>query len=129
MSLIAFVFPGQGSQTVGMGKDLFEKFDSAKKIYAQADELMEMHLSKISFEGPSEILKETQITQPALFVQPISGNIGKASSLGANPRNKQKMVGYNFPDTGKHFGTGSTNYVHHIVFVAPFLRLLQYPFE
>ena len=68
MSLIAFVFPGQGSQTVGMGKDLFEKFDFAKKIYAQADEIMEMHLSKISFEGPSEILKETQITQPALFV-------------------------------------------------------------
>ncbi len=68
MNSVAFVFPGQGSQSVGMGKDLFEKFDAAKKIYEQADDIMEMPLSKISFEGPSEILKETQITQPALFV-------------------------------------------------------------
>jgi [acyl-carrier-protein] S-malonyltransferase len=68
MNPIAFVFPGQGSQSVGMGKDLFEKFDIAKSIYKQADDIMEMHISKISFEGPAEILKETQITQPALFV-------------------------------------------------------------
>jgi [acyl-carrier-protein] S-malonyltransferase len=68
MSSIAFVFPGQGSQSVGMGKDLYNKFDIAKNIYKQADEIMELPLSKISFEGPSELLKETQITQPALFV-------------------------------------------------------------
>jgi [acyl-carrier-protein] S-malonyltransferase len=68
MSSIAFVFPGQGSQSVGMGKDLYDKFDIAKNIYKQADEIMELPLSKISFESPSELLKETQITQPALFV-------------------------------------------------------------
>ena len=68
MSGIAFVFPGQGSQAVGMGKDLFEKYDEVKDVYQNADEIMEMHLSKISFEGPSELLKETHITQPALFV-------------------------------------------------------------
>lgn len=68
MSKTAFVFPGQGSQAVGMGKDLYEKFDLAKKIYDRADEIMEMPLSKISFEGPSELLMQTHITQPALFV-------------------------------------------------------------
>ena len=68
MSKIAFVFPGQGSQTVGMGKDLFDNFDLAKEIYKKADEIMEMPLSTISFEGPADILTQTHITQPALFV-------------------------------------------------------------
>ena len=68
MSRIAFVFPGQGSQTVGMGKDLYDEFEIAKEIYSAADDIMGMHLSAISFDGPAEILTQTHITQPALFV-------------------------------------------------------------
>ncbi len=68
MTRTAFVFPGQGSQAVGMGKDLYENFETAREIYARADEIMEMPLSTISFEGPSELLTQTHITQPALFV-------------------------------------------------------------
>lgn len=68
MSKTAFIFPGQGSQIVGMGKDLYDKFDLAKEIYTRADEIMEMPLSKISFEGPADLLTQTHITQPALFV-------------------------------------------------------------
>ncbi|MBS1491866.1 MAG: ACP S-malonyltransferase [Bacteroidetes bacterium] len=68
MSKIAFIFPGQGSQAVGMGKDLFEKHALANELYHKADEIMGFHLSNLCFEGPADVLKETHITQPALYV-------------------------------------------------------------
>lgn len=67
MSKTAFIFPGQASQNVGMGKDLYESFDLAKDYYHKADEILGIPISKISFEGPMEKLTETQVTQPAIF--------------------------------------------------------------
>jgi len=68
MSKSAFVFPGQGSQAVGMGKDLYENLEIARELYKLADEIMEVKLSEISFIGPAEELKQTNFTQPALYV-------------------------------------------------------------
>jgi [acyl-carrier-protein] S-malonyltransferase len=65
---IAFLFPGQGSQSIGMGKVYFEKSAKAKQLIEQADSQLGFSLSKIMFEGPEEKLKETIVTQPALFV-------------------------------------------------------------
>ncbi|GDX36399.1 malonyl CoA-acyl carrier protein transacylase [Alphaproteobacteria bacterium] len=64
---VAIVFPGQGSQMVGMGKDLFEKFSSAKEVFNEVDEILGYKLSQIMFNGPSDELTKTQNTQPALM--------------------------------------------------------------
>ena len=69
---LAFLFPGQGSQTVGMGRDLYEKFPIAKQTFEEADEALEFAISKLCFEGPEEQLKLTEFTQPAIFTVSIA---------------------------------------------------------
>jgi len=68
----ALVFPGQGSQAVGMGKDLFENFVSAREVFQKTDEILGVNLSKIMFEGPSDELTKTENTQPALMAVSIA---------------------------------------------------------
>jgi [acyl-carrier-protein] S-malonyltransferase len=71
MANTAYIFPGQGSQYVGMGKGLFEQSPVARDLYRQADDLMGYSLSKVCFEGPEEELKQTRVTQPAIFLHSI----------------------------------------------------------
>src|SRR5579863_8600802 len=71
-SNIAFIFPGQGSQAVGMGKDLAEKYPIARQTFDEADETLGYGLSQICFEGPEEQLRLTEITQPAILAVSIA---------------------------------------------------------
>ncbi|PVW17170.1 ACP S-malonyltransferase [Marixanthomonas spongiae] len=64
----AYVFPGQGAQFPGMGKDLYETSDKAKQLFARADELLGFNISEIMFQGSAEELKQTNVTQPAIFL-------------------------------------------------------------
>ena len=66
--MFSVIFPGQGSQTVGMGKVFFEKYDIVKKLFQQADETLDFSISKMILEGPKENLDLTANTQPAIFL-------------------------------------------------------------
>lgn len=67
----AFIFPGQASQYVGMGKDLYDQFDLARNRFDQANDILGIDLKKVCFLGPEEELKKTFITQPAIFVHSV----------------------------------------------------------
>jgi [acyl-carrier-protein] S-malonyltransferase len=71
-SKLAFIFPGQGSQTVGMGKELFDKCPIARQTFEEADEALGYRLSQVCFEGPEEQLRLTEITQPAILTISIA---------------------------------------------------------
>ena len=80
---VAYVFPGQGAQWVGMGRDLYESFDSSRAVFEQADEVMGFPLTRLCFDGPEDELRQTINAQPAVVtvsfaclkaMQELSGN-------------------------------------------------------
>jgi len=85
MKEVAFLFPGQGSQSVGMGKDFFQSSSDAKQIFRRADDTLDFSLSRLCFEGPEEELRLTRNTQPALLLVSYVAYtlLGKAPSIAA----------------------------------------------
>ena len=74
MSKLAFVFPGQGAQSIGMGKDFYDNYDVAKKFFDEADEVLGYSIKKMCFEGSEDDLKLTANTQPAILIVSVIAN-------------------------------------------------------
>ena len=82
---IAFLFPGQGAQSVGMGKELYDSFSAAKNVFDKADEVLGKSITTLCFEGPEESLKQTVNTQPCIVTTSIAALEALKSELNINP--------------------------------------------
>ena len=82
---IAFLFPGQGAQSVGMGKELYDNFSAAKNVFDKADEVLGKSITTLCFEGPEESLKQTVNTQPCIVTTSIAALVALKSELNIIP--------------------------------------------
>ena len=106
MTTIAFLFPGQGSQAVGMGKDLVERYPVARQTFDEADEALGYKLSQLCFEGPEDQLRMTEITQPAILTASIAA-WRVAAENGLKPA---LVAGHSLGEYSAHVAAGTLSF-------------------
>jgi [acyl-carrier-protein] S-malonyltransferase len=103
---IALLFPGQGSQAVGMGKDLAEKYAVARRTFEEADDALGYKLSAVCFEGPEEQLRLTEITQPAI----LTASVAALRVLETRMRKPSYVAGHSLGEYSAHVAAGTFNF-------------------
>ena len=103
---IAFLFPGQGSQAVGMGKDLGEKYPIARQTFEEADEALGYKLSQLCFEGPEEQLRLTEVTQPAI----LTASIAALRVLEGRMPKPAYVAGHSLGEYSAHVAAGTISF-------------------
>ena len=112
-SQIAFLFPGQGSQVVGMGKELADNYPVARQTFEEADEALGYKLSRVCFEGPEEQLKLTEITQPAILTTSIAA-WRVLQEKGVTP---QFVAGHSLGEYSAHVAAGTLTFADAVLTV------------
>jgi [acyl-carrier-protein] S-malonyltransferase len=103
---IAFLFPGQGSQAVGMGKELAEKYPVARLTFEEADSALGYKLSQLCFEGPEEKLRMTEITQPAI----LTASVAALRVLRENGVSPSFVAGHSLGEYSAHVAAGTVDF-------------------
>ncbi len=101
----AFIFPGQGAQFSGMGLDMYEKSNIAQDLFEQANDILGFHITDVMFEGTAEALKETKVTQPAIFLHSVI----LAKTLGDN-FNPDMVAGHSLGEFSALVANGTLNF-------------------
>jgi [acyl-carrier-protein] S-malonyltransferase len=114
----AFTFPGQGSQTVGMGQSLAQNFDVARRVFEEVDEALSEHLSRIIWEGPEATLTLTANAQPALMAVSLAAYAALAHEYGAGAIEPAFMAGHSLGESSAYAAAG-------VLSVADAARLLR----
>jgi [acyl-carrier-protein] S-malonyltransferase len=102
--MTAYIFPGQGAQFTGMGKDLYDSKPTAKKLFDQANEILGFDIVKVMFEGTAEQLKETKVTQPAIFIHSV------AAALSTDTFKPDMVAGHSLGEFSALVANGALSY-------------------
>jgi len=116
----AYIFPGQGAQFVGMGKDLYEKNEEAKRLFEQANQILGFRITDIMFSGTDEELKETKVTQPAIFLHSVI----LAKALGADFQ-PEMVAGHSLGEFSALVSAGALNFEDGLSLVAARANAMQ----